>query len=113
MPKNHWAPGKHEVDVLTAVNVGQVATVRFGDKKRVAVHIMAGPHGAVDAAGNDHLGLFKKLARNRIHSGLLQAKYVIEIFFSSLRLRRMACSLRSVIFMTSSTTPRHSASLRP
>ena len=71
MPKDHGAPGEYKVDILVAVHIGNPAAVSFGYEQGLAVHVVAGAHRAVDAAGNNRAGLFKKLPRSGIHQRLL------------------------------------------
>ena len=58
-PYSHGAPGKHKVNILAVVHVRQMAAVPFCYEQRLAVHIVAGAHGAVDAAGNKRTGFFE------------------------------------------------------
>lgn len=89
MAQNHGAPRQHKVDVFPAVHVREAAAVGLGDEQGQAVHIVAGTHRAVDAAGDQRAGFFKQLAGKIVHlrfsfvpGGMAVRRNTSWIFFS-------------------------------
>jgi len=58
--EKHGPPGHDVVDEFGPILGGELAAARRGDEKRIAVHALAGPHGAVDAARDEGSGLLEK-----------------------------------------------------
>ena len=53
-------PRQHIVDVLVAVDVEDVRALAARDKRRIAVDVSVGAHGAVDASRHEGLRFFKR-----------------------------------------------------
>ena len=54
--QDHRPPGAEIVDIAVAVGVGEPGALSAFDKRRRAAHRAEGPHGRVDAAGEEALG---------------------------------------------------------
>src|SRR5207253_10729666 len=60
--EDHGTPGAEEVEVAVAVGVEEICALGVGHERRIAAYCAKGPHGRVDASGEESFGTKLQLA---------------------------------------------------
>ena len=57
MPQNHGSPRQDVVNIAVAIDIMQIGSAGFFDKKRMTAHSFKGPDRTIDTAGKELLSL--------------------------------------------------------